>query len=484
VRRTKIVATIGPASESEAMLRNLIRDGMNVARLNFSHGTHAQHRRVARRLRRLSRELHTPVAILQDLSGPKLRVGEIADPPLHLSRGKSVTLTTDPTPGRGGRIPVSYPELPRHLHRGDRVLLNDGAITLRVGSVGDAEVTARVVVGGDLTSHKGINLPEVSLDIPAVTDKDLRDLRFGLELGVDWVAMSFVRRPEDLQPLRELMEEHGRQVPIIAKIEKHEAIRHLDDIIAAAEGVMVARGDLGVEVPVDRVPALQKDIIDRCNRASKPVITATQMLESMIHTPQPTRAEVSDVANAIWDGTDAVMLSGETAVGSYPRAALRTMARVAARAEQRLDFERLVHERSAVVTERPTEAIGQAACVIASDLPVKAIITPTSSGTTPLLISKSRPRQPIIACTAVEATRRRLPLLWSVHPIAVKASRTIDQMLGHALEAAALTGLVKRGDLVVITGGMPGQPGQTNLIRIARLGERMQPWRAKQESRR
>lgn len=473
MRRTKIVATIGPASESDAMLRNLIRDGMNVARLNFSHGTHAQHRRVIRRLRRLSREAGHPIAILQDLCGPKPRVGEIADPPLELRRGQSVTLSARPSRGGDATIPIAFPDLPRHLSRGDRLLLDDGALQLRVEATTETEISARVVVGGELSSHKGINVPDVTLDIPAVTEKDLKDLRFGLDAGVDWVAMSFVRSPDDLKPLRGVMERRNRGTPIIAKIEKHEAIRHLDDIIAGADGIMVARGDLGVELPIDRVPTLQKDIIQRCNKANKPVITATQMLESMIHNPRPTRAEVSDVANAIWDGTDAVMLSGETAVGRYPRAALRMMATVAARAENRIDFEQLSRERSALPADSATEAIGQAVCVIAADLPVKAIITPTSSGTTPLLISKNRPQQPIIAPSAVEATRRRLPLLWGIHPVAVEPSRTIDDMIRRAMEAAAVTGLVKRGDLVVITGGVPGQPGFTNFVRIAHLGERV-----------
>jgi len=476
VRRTKIVATIGPASESEAMLRNLIRDGMNVARLNFSHGTHTQHRRIIRRLRRLSREIGHPIAILQDLCGPKLRVGEIANPPMELQRGESVTLSARPARG-GASIPIAYPELPRHLARGDRLLLDDGALQLRVEGSTETEISARVVIGGQLSSHKGINIPDVTLDIPAVTEKDVDDLGFGLDAGVDWVAMSFVRSPDDLKPLRDLMERRSRQIPIIAKIEKHEAIRHLDDIVASADGIMVARGDLGVELPVDRVPTLQKDIIQRCNKANKPVITATQMLESMVHNSQPTRAEVSDVANAIWDGTDAVMLSGETAVGRYPRAAVRMMATVAARAENRIDFQRLSHERSALPADSATEAIGQAVCVIAADLPVKAIITPTSSGTTPLLISMNRPRQPIIAPSAVEATRRRLPLLWGVHPVAVKPSRTIDDMIRRAMEAAILSGLVKRDDLVVVTGGLPGQPGLTNFVRIARVGERISSMR-------
>jgi pyruvate kinase len=341
----------------------------------------------------------------------------------------------------------------------------------------ETEISARVVIGGQLSSHKGINIPDVSLEIPAVTKKDVDDLRFGLDAGVDWIAMSFVRSPDDLKPLRDLMERRNRQVPIVAKIEKHEAIRHLDEIVASADGIMVARGDLGVELPVDRVPTLQKDIIQRCNKANKPVITATQMLESMVHNSQPTRAEVSDVANAIWDGTDAVMLSGETAVGRYPRAAVRMMATVAARAENRIDFQGLSRERSALPADSATEAIGQAVCVIAADLPVKAIITPTSSGTTPLLISMNRPRQPIIAPSAVEATRRRLPLLWGVHPVAVKSSRTTDDMIRRAMEAAILSGLVKRDDLVVVTGGLPGQPGLTNFVRIARVGERISSMR-------
>ena len=470
MRHTKIICTIGPASESEGLLRQLLRAGMAVARLNFSHGTQEDHRRRIALIRRVSEELDRPVAILQDLCGPRLRVGEMAQPQAMLRVGATFTLTRRSIKGDDTCAQLAFPSLLRLVKPGDRMMLDDGLIELRVNRVTREEIVTRVVHGGPLGSHKGINLPDRQLPIPAVTRKDLEDLRFGLAQGVDWVAMSFVRTARDLEPLRQLMARLKRSAPIIAKIEKHEAVRNLDQIIAAADGIMVARGDLGVEMSLDEVPLLQKEIIFRCGEARKPVITATQMLESMITHPRPTRAEVSDIANAILDGTDAIMLSGETAIGRYPVAAVRAMARVAARTEEALDFEALSHEHACQRASDPTDAIAQATCVLAADLPVKAIVTPTASGQTPRLISKHRPGVPIIAAATDQRVRRRLSLLWGVQPVMVAKSRTSDQMIHRALEAARRSGLVKAGDLVVVTGGWPvGVIGKTNAIRLARI---------------
>jgi len=470
MRRTKIVCTIGPKSESPALLRQLIRAGMEVARLNFSHGTQDDHRRRIMLIRKASEELARPVAILQDLCGPRLRVGEITEPPALLRVGATFTLTRRAIKGDGERAQLAFPSLLQLVKRSDRMMLDDGLIELRVTRVTRDEIVTRVVHGGPLGSHKGINLPDRELPIAAVTRKDLDDLRFGLAQGVDWVAMSFVRNAGDLEPLRQLMARVKRTAPIIAKIEKHEAIRNLDQIIAAADGIMVARGDLGVEMALDEVPLLQKEIISRCSLARKPVITATQMLESMIEHQRPTRAEVSDVANAILDGTDAIMLSGETAIGKYPVAAVRAMARIAQRTEEALDFEAFSHEHADLQACDPTDAIAQATCMLAADLPVKAIITPTASGQTPRLISKHRPGVPIIAAACDQRVRSRLPLLWGVHPVAVPKSRNSDQMIEHSLRAAQRAGLVKPGDLVVVTGGWPaGVPGKTNAIRLTRI---------------
>jgi len=475
VRRAKIVCTLGPATDAPGITASLVRAGMNVARLNFSHGSHDDHLRRLQEVRGLAAAMGRPLAILQDLCGPKLRLGEIAGGPVQLVRGRPFTLSSRPVPGSALQATLDYPGLLTYLHPGQRILLGDGLPMLRVDAVGTEEVQTTVTATGTIVSHQGVNVPDTALPISAVTEKDLADLDWGIANGVDWVAASFVRQAADLDPLRARMQQAGVEIPIIAKIEKREAIANLDAIIAAADGIMVARGDLGVEMPLDQVPILQKQIIQRCNLAGKPVITATQMLESMIANPRPTRAEVSDIANAILDGTDAVMLSGETAVGKYPRQAASTMARVAARAEGLIDYtaarRRLLELRSLTVTE----AISESSTAIAHDLGVRAIITSTDSGYTARMVSRYRPRPPILAVTPREDTYRRLALVWGICPILVPPYRTTDEMVHQAITAALHSGQVRRGDTVVITAGVPvGVPGQTNLIRVGVVGESLQ----------
>jgi len=442
---------------------------MDVARLNFSYGTQEGHARTIGLIRSVAKEFGRPIGILQDLSGPKLRVGELPDDKLELQPGTEVVLSVR---GRSSlsHIPLALPQLSSPLRPGNRLLLGDGAIELTVLATTASEIRCEVKVGGTLRSHQGVNLPDAALSVRAVTAKDLDDLRFGLRQGVDWVAMSFVRKAGDLAPLRRTMQEAGRHPGLVAKIEKQEAVEHLDEIIQAADGVMVARGDLGMEVPLAQVPVLQKSIIARCNRAGKPVITATQMLESMMVSPRPTRAEVSDVANAVFDGTDAVMLSGETAAGRYPAEAARTMTRVVAEAEAAFDFTARLRESAEWPCEEVTDAISQATCGLAHDIRAAAIITATSSGYTAMMVSKHRPKTPIVAVTSDVATLSRLSLVWGVHPLLAPRGANTDELVGNALARARAAGYVAAGDCVVVTAGVPPGPGNTNLIKVEVVG--------------
>jgi pyruvate kinase len=475
MRRAKIIATIGPATESERALRQLLRAGVDVARFNFSHGTQGWHREVMARLRAAADKLGRPVGLLQDLSGPKLRIGAIAAGPVRLKRGAEFALTTREVTGSAEQVHVPLPELPQRVSVGDRIFLDDGLIELKVMAAGGEEIECRVVSGGLLDSHKGVHLPGIELPIATVTEKDRADLRFGLEAGVDLVAMSFVRRAADLEPLRQIMAEMNCRRPIIAKIEKHEAVSHLDEIIAAADGIMVARGDLGIELPVERVPVLQKIIIEKANRAGKPVITATQMLDSMVRNPRPTRAEVTDVANAVLDGSDAVMLSGETAVGRYPLAAVRMMARVVTQAEASLDFPELARQRSAWPAATVTDAISQATCQVAADLEARAIITCTSTGHTAAMVAKNRPATCIVAVTPDPVIQRQLTLVWGVRPVIASRGADTDALIRNAIEAARAAGMVKDEDRVVITAGVPaGVAGKTNLVKVETVGDYVQ----------
>jgi pyruvate kinase len=479
MRRTKIVCTIGPATSSLEALRHLVEAGMDVARLNFSHGSHEDHLEVITHIRALSEELRRPIAILQDLSGPKVRVGNIADGGVQLNAGQEIILTSEDVPGDQERISLPVPEIFEVVTPGMHLMLDDGLIELRVKTKKSDCLVCEVIVSGLLTSHKGVNVPGVSIPIAAVTDKDLEDLHFGIRNKVDWVAASFVRSATDIAVLRGVCNASRAKISLIAKIEKHEAIRNIDEIISVVDGIMVARGDLGVEVPIDEVPVIQKMLIGKANRAGKPVITATQMLDSMIRNPRPTRAEVTDVANAIFDGTDAVMLSGETAVGAYPFDTVRMMAKIAVHTEGSLDFTRILDEKTRLTTGAElsiTGAVGQAACDIAQDLRCTAILTATTTGGTALVVSRYRPRAPIIAATERKDTYQRLALVWGVHPVLVQQAQDADGMVQVCIDAANQTGFVKTDDVVVITGGVPvGRPGSTNFIKVHRIGQPLQP---------
>ncbi|MDO8585814.1 MAG: pyruvate kinase [Armatimonadota bacterium] len=467
MRKTKIVCTIGPASSSEEGLAALIRAGMDVARLNFSHGSYDEHAERFAAIRRISAEMGRIVGVLQDLSGPKIRIGTIREEPVVLEPGQRLVLTTRSVPGDSREVNLPHPELVSQMRRGRHIFLDDAKIELRVLSATETDVETIVVAGGPLSSRKGVTAPGTTLPQPSLTDKDARDLSFGLKLGVDWVAASFVRSADDAGPIRRIMDELGVHVPIIAKIERPEAVRRIDAIVEAFDGVMVARGDLGIELPVERVPLIQKSIIRKCNAAGKPVITATQMLDSMMHNPRPTRAEVTDVANAILDGADATMLSGETAVGQYPLRAVKIMARIAVTTERAL--------RAGTPEDRPaanvTDAIGEAAAELASDLNLRAIITSTATGGTARRISKRRPRARIIAAATQDSVARQLTLSWGVIPLSVPSRQTTDETIEQAIAVAKEAKLVKTGDTVVVTGGFPvGAPGRTNLIKIERVG--------------
>jgi pyruvate kinase len=475
MRRTKIVCTIGPASAKPSVLEGLLRAGMDVARLNFSHGTHEQHADVIANLRRLSERQDRPLALLQDLSGPKVRLGDIGCGPITLKRGQTIVLTTRPVAGTADEVCLPVPALIAALKPGDRLLADDGRVELAVVKKTDTDVTARAVAPGVLSSRKGVTAPGVSLNIAAVTEKDKDDIRFGLAQRVDWVAASYVRGPDDIAPLRAIMEETGVWRPVIAKIEKMEAVRNLEAILQVVEGIMVARGDLGVEIPIDEVPIVQKRIIRHCNAAGKPVITATQMLDSMMNNPRPTRAEVTDVANAIFDGTDAVMLSGETAAGSYPLESVRMMAKVAIRADAALP-DRNVFSGDQRLKRQMTEVVAQATVEMARALGATAILCATTSGSTVRLIAKYRPDGRLIAATPVPETYRRLALTWGAAPILIGEVLDTDQMMEETISTAANRRLIKTGDRVILTAGVPVNiVGNTNLIRVHIVGQPISP---------
>ncbi len=467
MRRTKIVCTIGPASDSEEMMAKLIAAGMNVARLNFSHGTPEYQRELIRKLKRIRKALNKPVAILQDLQGPKIRIGVIEKGFVQLKPGQEFVLTADTVSGDEHRVSVSLTSLPQEVKEGDPILLADGNIELRVERIVAPDIYCRVIVGGQLSSHKGINLPGSEVLVDSLTSKDRADIAIGVEEGVDAIALSFVRRATDILACRKVIEDHGRHIPIIAKIEKHAAVDNIDSIVAASQAVMVARGDLGVEIELEKVPLVQKAIIRKCNALGKPVITATQMLQGMVANPRPTRAEATDVANAILDGTDAVMLSEETAVGKYPAEAVMMMDRIARSAESALDetkFENIPIESGT------SDAISRSSYFIAKEIGPAVIITPTWSGSTACLVSRFRPKQPIIAPTPNEATLDFLSFCWGVLPVLIASSDTLEDMIRFSMDAARKAGYVESGQQVVITGGAPLHvAGNTNFIKVDRV---------------
>ncbi len=475
LRRAKIIATIGPASESEPVLLRMMQAGLDVARMNFSHGTHAQHAERIARVRALAHRLGRPVAILQDLQGPKIRTGELQEGKVTLQAGQTLTLTTAPVPGTAERISVDFADLPRAVQPGRRILLSDGQLELEVTAVRGEEVETRVLLGGVLTPHKGVNLPGVPLDIPGFTPKDEADLKFGLQQDVDAIAISFVRSAADIARVRQAIARHAPErlhMPIIAKLERPEALENLHEIIHAADGVMVARGDLGVEMPPESVPIAQKRIIEEANRHAKIVITATQMLESMIYNPRPTRAEASDVANAVFDGTDAVMLSGETAVGRYPVKAVKMMNLVVRQAEAHLSD--WGHWQGAAPDDVHDDAayITRAARELAHDRNVAAIAIFTVRGRTARLMSKQRPAVPILAFTPNEHTYRQMGMLWGVVPHLVPRADTMETMLAHVENAMIAETPIQAGQQVVLICGYPvGAMRPTNLALLHTVGE-------------
>ena len=466
VRRTKIVATIGPATSQPDVMRALIEAGATTLRLNFSHGTHQDHQRNIRLIRQISFELNQPVGILQDLQGPKIRLGRFKDGPITLAEGDPYILTNQECAGSQTKSCVTYDKLAEEVPIGSTILIDDGRVEMVVEKVDpDAgDLHCRTVVGGKLSNNKGVNFPGVYLSIKALTDKDRKDLVFGLDQGVDWVALSFVRNPQDVLEIKELISASGKHVPVIAKIEKHEAIEQMEAILSVCDGVMVARGDLGVEVPAEEVPVLQKRLIAIANRLGIPVITATQMLDSMAHSPRATRAEISDVANAILDGTDAVMLSNETAVGEYPIQAVETMARIAIRLERDQLTSRTFEEQ---LGHTIPNAISQAVGRIAAQLDAAAIMTLTKTGATARNVSKYRPQTPILAVTPHTDVARQLQLVWGVKPLLVLDLPSAGQTFRAALSVSQETDLLREGDLVVMTAGtLQGVAGSTDLIKV------------------
>ncbi|GAC1597667.1 MAG: pyruvate kinase [Candidatus Velthaea sp.] len=475
-KRTKIVATIGPTSRDPLVLRELFRSGVNVVRLNFSHGTHDEHRAVIEDVRRIARELGIHVAVLQDLPGPKVRTGPLSEgvASVDLVAGAEFTLTTVEAAGNADRVSVSYANLPRDVAQGKRIYLADGAIALRVVATSDDRIETLVEVGGDLRSQQGINYPDGTLDIAAVTDRDLEHLAFGVENDVDWVAVSFVRSAADIARVKTFIAERGRTIPVIAKIEKHEALDNIESIVAISDGIMVARGDLGIEIPMEEVPLTQKDLIARSNRSSKPVITATQMLESMIVNARPTRAEVTDIANAILDGTDAVMLSGETARGAYPLEAVKVMATIAREVEARYPYREARKRRAVGSTGIDTEegigtSIAEAAVRSAENLGLDLVVTGTTTGNTARHISSFRPKARIVAITPLVEVARRMALVWGVESLVVQTYRYIETLIEIAEQRVIAEGLASPGETIAITSGMPVGAGGTNVLKIHRL---------------
>jgi pyruvate kinase len=465
MRRTKIVATIGPATESKQVLRQLIEAGATTFRLNFSHGDHEDHAERIIAIRQVAQELGVHIGILQDLQGPKIRLGRFEAGPISLATGDAFTLTSRQVNCNQAIATVTYDKLAEEVHNGCRILLDDGRVEMVVEHVDqiDQSLKCRVTVGGVLSNNKGVNFPDVQLSIRALTPKDRRDLAFGLQQEVDWVALSFVRNPSDMQEIRDLIRSHGCTTPVVAKIEKFEAIDSIDAILPLCDGVMVARGDLGVEMPAEEVPLLQKELIRKANSLGIPIITATQMLDSMASCPRPTRAEVSDVANAILDGTDAVMLSNETAVGDYPVEAVATMARIARRIER--DYPRRVLDGQMATTI--PNAISQAVSSIARQLNAAAILPLTKSGATARNVSKFRPSTPILAITSEESVARQLQLVWGVNPLLIPEQPSTASTFTLAMGVARQKGLLREGDLVVETAGtLEGVSGSTDLVKV------------------
>lgn len=476
-RRTKVICTIGPASGSAAMIQQLIRAGMNVARLNLSHGTHHEHSQYINEIKKISHRLEVNVAILIDLPGPKYRIGKLKDGQVVLKKGSQVILTTRQVEGDDTLVPVNISRLPQDVNVGDSVLLDDGAIKLKVLAKVATEVTCRVTIGGVLTNGRGLVVPGMRNSGTFITDMLKQHLLFAIKEQPDYLALSFVRSAEDITQVKSILKDNGADIPIIAKIERGVAVNNFDTILTASDSIMVARGDLGVDIPLERVPLVQKEIIRKCNQAGKPVITATQMLESMVNSYSPTRAEVTDVANAIFDGTDATMLSAETSIGKYPVQALKTMAKIAREVESKLPYGqilaekgRLFEQRGRLFEQKTEELISYNACLTAQSLGATAIVAFTQSGSTAGRVSKFRPRVPILAISPSKVVCGRLVLWWGVYPFQIAGALSVDGLFEIAASLAKELRLAKSGDLIVVTGGIPiGVAGSTNLLKVERV---------------
>lgn len=473
MKKTKIICTVGPSTDEPGVLEEMMLAGMNVARFNFSHGSHEEHARRIAMVREAARAVKRPVAIMLDNKGPEMRLGNFEGGKTVLTQGQSFTLTTRDIVGNNSGASVNHKHLHEEISPGDMILLSDGLISLKVESISGQDILTTVQNSGTISDRKRVAAPGVYVKLPLLSEQDVADIQFGIEQGIDFIAASFVQRAGDILAIRKLLEEAGVQnkIDIIAKIENAEGVKRIDEILKVADGIMVARGDLGVEIPVEEVPLVQKLIIEKCNKAGKPVITATQMLESMLTNPRPTRAEASDVANAILDGSDAIMLSGETASGQYPVEAVQTMARLAARTEASLPYDKLLMAKGVGQEKTTTEAISHASVQVSHGLGAAAILTLTHSGHAVRMVSKYRPKSAIIAITPREDTLRRSLLLWGVYPVLVPEANSTDEMADNAISSAVAAEVVKEGDLIVITAGVPlGISGTTNMIRVHVVG--------------
>ncbi|NLB88566.1 MAG: pyruvate kinase [Syntrophomonadaceae bacterium] len=471
MRKTKIICTIGPACEDVDTLQAMMKSGMNVARLNFSHGTHEEHAQRIQNLRQAMMLSGKPLAIMLDTKGPEIRTGNLEGGSVNLESGQQFILTTRDVLGNEREVSISYDKLPQEIKIGTTILLSDGLINLLVEDIQGTDIICRVINGGKLGNKKGVNVPGVRINMPFLNEKDIEDINFGIEQKVDYIAASFVRSPEDILEIRRIIEQKDADIGIIAKIESQSGVDNLNDIIKVADGVMVARGDLGVEIPVEEVPLVQKKIIDQCNYAGKVVIIATQMLESMINNPRPTRAEVSDVANAIFDGADAIMLSGETAAGKYPVEVVATMAKIARRAEEALPYAEILRKKRLSRTQSVTDAISFATCATAENLGAAAIITATRTGLTSKMVAKYRPEANIIAVTPDVNILNRLALVWGVYPVLINETVGTDDLFEESIKRALEQGYINYGDLLVLTAGTPSLSGGTNLIKVHVLGD-------------
>lgn len=468
MRKTKIICTLGPSTKDEQVLRDLMLNGMSVARINFSHGTHDEHRETIKKVKEIRRQLNLPVALLLDTKGPEIRIGDFENGRIQLKKGQTFVLTTNEVQGNENTVSITYKNLVNDISVGNTILIDDGLIGMEVLSVTETDIVCRVLNDGGISNHKGVNVPNVELSMPYISEKDYNDITFGIENEFDFIAASFTRTANDIVQIRKILRDHGcNNINIIAKIENMQGVENIDEIIRISDGIMVARGDMGVEIPLEEVPVIQKKIIKKAYNAGKQVITATQMLDSMMKNPRPTRAEATDVANAIYDGTSAIMLSGETAAGLYPIESLKTMDKIARRAEQDIDYTKRFRERQGTQNTDITSAISHATCMTAMDLNAAAIITVTKSGRTARMISKYRPSCPIIGCSPDERVCRQMNLSWGVEPLLIAEENDTDELFDHAVDAAEQACLIAAGEIAVLTAGVPlGISGTTNLIKV------------------